>query len=262
MENKPIRLVQISDLHLFADKKQSLLGVTTYESFKAVVELLKQDAKQPSLIIISGDISQDYTKESYLYLAAFLKDFPVPVYYVPGNHDDHDAITSVYPCENISDKKQIVFDHWQIILLNSQKNGAVYGWLDATELTFLETCLKQFPDHYSLVVFHHHPVPVNSAWLDNLGLRNADELWKLLNKKTTILFGHVHQEHVGAKNGVDYFSTPSTCIQFKRNSDEFALEKLGPGYRWVELYDNGKMETGVTRLDHYVGEFDHEAKGY
>ena len=106
---------------------------------------------------------------------------------------------------------------------------------------------------------------MGATWLDKIGLQNADELWAILAQypnSHTILFGHVHQEFQTKKNGINCFSTPSTCVQFKRNSVDFALEKLPPAYRWIDLYSDGTLKTGVCRAAHYVGVFEIEAKGY
>ncbi|HSW69876.1 MAG TPA: 3',5'-cyclic-AMP phosphodiesterase [Gammaproteobacteria bacterium] len=264
MTGKPFRIIQISDTHLFGKLEQALLGVKTNESFDATLELLRSD-QNPDLIILSGDLSQDGSSESYIRIAEKLKEFAVPVYYVAGNHDNPENYTKIYPLENVTHHRHIVLKDWHIILLNSQKIGAVEGYLERTQLSFMEHCLQMYPEHHAIVVFHHHPVPVQSAWLDKLGLTNANELWSALShfpSVNTILFGHIHQEHEGKKNGIQYFSAPSTCIQFKRKSDDFALEKLAPGYRWIDLFSDGSLKTGVRRAPEYVGEFEAHAKGY
>ncbi len=260
----PFRIVQISDIHLFAEREKALLGIKTHDSFEAALDLLKTD-KKPDLILLSGDLSQDGSKASYVHIADRMKTFDVPIYYVAGNHDDPNMLNTVYPLENITHHRHIVLKNWHLILLNSQKPGAVEGFLDNAQLQFLQHCLQMYPEHYGIVVFHHQPIPVGSAWLDNLGLTNANDLWSVLkyfSKMHTILFGHVHQEHQGKKNGIQYFSAPSTCIQFKPESKDFALDKLPPGYRWVDLYSDGRLETGVRRAAEYVGDFEVNAKGY
>lgn len=265
MKDSPLRIVQISDIHMFADKENDLLGVKTHESFTAVVDLLKKDKTQPSLIILSGDLSQDNSPESYKHIAEILKDMKVPVYCIPGNHDDLKIMKESYPYENISTVRHIILEHWHIILLDSQKPGAVVGHLNHTQLLFLQHCLQMYPEHHALVVFHHQPYPVGCVWLDNYVLTNADELWHILSnfpKVNTILFGHVHQENYDEKNGIKCYSVPSTCIQFKRKLDDFALEKIPPGYRWVDLYPDGAIKTGVCRVAKYIGYFDPDAKGY
>jgi len=264
MDAAPFRIVQISDIHLYGEQEKALLGVKTHDSFEAVIKLLKTDQK-PDLIILSGDLSQDGSKASYLKIAEKMKEFTLPIYYVPGNHDNPKTLSETYPLENITHHRHIVLKDWHLILLNSQKVGAVEGFLDHSQLNFLQHCLQMYPEHYAIVVFHHHPVPVGSAWLDKLNLTNADALWPILksfSKMHTILFGHIHQEHSGKKDGIQYFAVPSTSIQFKVKSEKFALEKLPPGYRWVDLYSDGVLKTGVRRAAEYVGEFDENAKGY
>jgi len=264
MGDVPLHIVQISDIHLFRDKRKSLLGVNTQESFEAVLSVLKSD-KKPDLILLSGDLSQDSSEESYERLADMLKEFPIPIYYVPGNHDDSKVMSQVYPSGNLTHHRHIVLKNWHIILLDSHKLNAVEGYLDRMQLSFMQHCLQMYPEHHALVVFHHQPVPVGSAWLDRLGVENAEELWQILARfpsVRTILFGHVHQQHEGKKGEIHYYSTPSTCIQFKRKSVDFALEELAPGYRWVELYSDGSIKTEVKRAAHYVGVFDESATGY
>ncbi len=265
MKDGTVRVVQISDAHHFSDINGSLLGVNTHASFSALIDVLKKDPIQPNLLLLSGDLSQDASERSYIHIADAMKDFPIPTYWVPGNHDDPQVMARVYPRATISNLKHIVLEHWQIILLDSHKNKSVEGFLDATQLTFLEDCLKQHPEQHAIVVFHHHPVKVGCEWLDNIGLTNADQLWPILKRYKqvkTVLFGHVHQQIEGEKEGIHYYSVPSTCIQFKGKSDSFALEKIPPAYRWLDLYPHGELKTAVCRAADYIGEFDEQAKGY
>lgn len=265
MGNPPLRIIQISDTHLYADPLKALLGVPSQKSLEAVIQLLQKEAGPIDLILHSGDLSQDGSEASYIRLAEMLKIFNVPVYCVPGNHDNAKVMNVLYPRETISNHKHIVLKNWHMILLNSQKPGAVEGYLDSTQLQYLQHCLQAYPEHQAVIVFHHQPVPVGAQWLDNLGLTNADEFWETIShypKVNTILFGHVHQEFERTVNGVYCCSPPATCFQFKRQQDTFGLEDLPQGYRWVHLYENGRVESGVKRLAHYIGEFDAQAKGY
>lgn len=260
-----MRVVQISDIHLYADKQQELLGVKTFESFVAVVDLLKTDENKPDMIILSGDMAQDHSEQAYLNMVDVLKEFTIPVYFVAGNHDNPDIIKRLFPMNNISDQKNIVFHQWNIILLNSQIPGCVEGFLDASQLNYMQACLQKYPHHQAIVIFHHQPIPVGSAWLDQYILTNADEFWRVAKnfpQLKTIFFGHVHQVYEGQKQGVNYYSTPATCVQFMRKSDDFLLENLNPGYRWIELSLEGELKTGISRIANYAGTFQADAKGY
>lgn len=265
MLSRPTRIVQISDMHLFADKSRSLLGVKTFDSLSALVHLLKTDATPPDAILLSGDLSQDNSEESYHHIVDVFKEFPIPIYCFPGNHDDGKFMVRFFPRGNISYLQQILFDNWQFILLNSQKDGAVEGFLADDQLALMEECLRNYPKHHAIIAFHHHPIQVGNEWLDRLGLQNAETFWEILKQYPSVnyvLFGHVHQVFEGKKNGINLYSTPSTCIQFKPNIPHFALDPLPPGYRWIDLKPNGELVTGITRCAEYIGQFENDAKGY
>jgi len=260
-----LRIIQISDTHLFSDANKSLVGVPTQKSLEAVLDLVKRKAGEFDMIIHSGDLAQDYASSSYIRLVEMLGIFNVPIYCVPGNHDDPAMMANVYPYQLMSSDRQIVRDHWQIILLDSHKPNAVEGCLDAQQLKYLEDCLASYPKLHAMVIFHHQPMPVGCEWLDKQQLTNADEFWKIISRfpqVNTVLFGHVHQEYEEVLNGIKCYSAPATCFQFKRKQDKFGLENLPPGFRWVHLHDDGQIETAVVRTDHYVGEFDAKSKGY
>lgn len=264
MQKNTLNIIQISDTHLFSDPEQELLGVKTRESFQAVLKLLQQE-QALNYVIHSGDMSQDQSPESYLYLAEALKQLQIPVYYVPGNHDDPAIIKQIYPCENIKNDKQILWETWQIILLNSRKPDSIGGCLDASQLLYLEECLKAYPNHFTIFFFHHHPILVGSEWLDKIGISNRENWWKIINQYAgvkAVFFGHVHQEYYQLVDHISCYAAPSTCIQFKANQTAFSLEKVAPGYRWIRLYKDGNFETGVKRVNRYIGNFNEQARGY
>jgi len=265
MGGAPVRFIQISDTHLFTDDNRELLGVNTRQSFQAVIDLLHQKEKKMDFILLTGDLTQDYSPGAYISVADMLQSFNVPVYCVPGNHDDPKVMAQVYPRACVSMHKHIVLKNWHIILLNSHKHRSVEGYLDESQLTYLQYCLQAYPEHQALIVMHHHPINVGSAWLDKIGVMNASEFWQVLSqypKVNSILFGHVHQIFEQIMNGVKCFSGPATCIQFMPRQDTFGIEYLPPGYRWIELHEDGSLDTGIERTDEYVGEFRKDAKGY
>lgn len=265
MDPGPIKIVQVSDIHLLEDCEGELLGVPTQKSFDAVLQLIRDNKENMDLILLTGDLSQDETESSYKRIAQKLKEFNVPIYWVPGNHDNYNILSKVFPNENITSQRHIVLKEWQIILLNSQIPEQVPGRLDESQLNFLKECLLTYPQHDAIIVFHHHPIKVGSKWIDEIGVQNAEEFWKILSQfhnVNSIVFGHVHQEKDCMHERVRCLSVPSTCIQFKPHEDKFALDFKNPGYRWIHLYPNGKLETGVKRTKEYIGVFDEDAEGY
>jgi Icc protein len=56
----------------------------------------------------------------------------------------------------------------------------------------------------------------------------------------------VHQASDRMRNNVRFMSTPSTCAQFLPGSEFFALDDRAPGMRWIQLHDDGRIETEVS----------------
>jgi Icc protein len=40
-------------------------------------------------------------------------------------------------------------------------------------------------------------------------------------------------------------------VQFAAGSDDFRLQRVGPGYRWLTLGTDGSIDTGVSRVANY-----------
>lgn len=55
----PIRLVQITDTHLYGNASGTLLKMNTQQSLEQVVKLLQANQPQLDFILATGDIAQD-----------------------------------------------------------------------------------------------------------------------------------------------------------------------------------------------------------
>ena len=84
---QPIRVVQVSDCHLFADTEGKLLGLNTQFSLDQVLELVAREQPDIDLILATGDLSQDASLAAYERLRDALSQFDAPTYWIEGNHD-------------------------------------------------------------------------------------------------------------------------------------------------------------------------------
>ncbi|MCG8436023.1 MAG: 3',5'-cyclic-AMP phosphodiesterase [Gammaproteobacteria bacterium] len=249
-----VRLAQFTDLHLFSDNAGAWRGVNTHASFLATLEHARATHWPVDGIILTGDLVHDESAAGYRILAQIIADENIPVYCVPGNHDNIDYLTDILSragCRvNGSDH---LIGEWQIILLNSQAPGEVRGRLAPEELEKLEASCARHPDKPALVALHHHPVPVESTWLDNVMLENAAELHAQLRnhpRAQAVLCGHIHQILDKTDNGIRFLGTPSTCAQFKPQSNAFAMGEYQAAYRILELFPDGKLDTNVIWVEY------------
>ena len=247
------RIIQITDPHLFKDTNGELLGINTQASFSQVLSEIQQQQYDYDLVLATGDLVQDNSDEGYLRFRQEVKTLNNKmVFWIPGNHDFQPKMFEILKEDSVSAKKHILLgDKWQILLLDSQVQGVPHGQLEAEELDWLKLKLQEHPERYSLVVLHHHLLSIGSAWLDQHNLRNANELAEVLapfKHVKALLYGHIHQQVDSEWLGYQVMATPSTCIQFKADSNTFALDVVQPGWREIDLYADGHIETRVKRI--------------
>jgi len=261
-----VRILQITDSHLFAEKHETLLGVNTWDSYQAVLEAIQAQHRPCDLIVATGDLAQDQTAAAYQHFAEGIASFSAPCVWLPGNHDFQPAMYSALQEAGISSAKRVLIgEHWQILLLDSQVFGVPHGELSEFQLDWLEQKLADCPERYTLLLLHHHPLPSGCSWLDQHSLRNAGELDNVLQnfpRVRHLLCGHIHQELDLDWNGRRLLATPSTCVQFKPHCANFTLDTIAPGWRWLELYDDGTMQTEVCRLQSTAFSPDTASEGY
>lgn len=261
---RPLRVLQLTDPHLMASANGALLGVNTRDSLDAVITEVLKSHGQPDLILATGDLAQDGSKEAYRALGDRLKAFSGGSAWIAGNHDDAASLALVAESYGAA-RRHIIQGGWQFILLDSSVPGKVHGEVAESELGFLAQMLEKHPDLPTMVTLHHHPVDISADWMKDIGLKNREDLWQVIDRfpqVKIVLWGHIHQTCEMQRNGVQLLATPSTCIQFTSGSRTFSVEDLAPGYRWFELQASGNFTTEVCRALDFQFELDQNSSGY
>lgn len=246
------RVLQITDTHLFAEADGDLLGVKTAQSFAAVLEEIQRLAIAFDFVLMTGDISQDYSVESYQRFAKMVKCLNKPVFFLPGNHDDGPLMYRIFNNLGVSTCRSIICGQWLFVMLNSEVYGVAHGWVQRDQLDYAERCIHEHPHLHAVVCIHHLPLLVGSYWLDTQTLHNQDEFQVFIHRFPSVkmvLSGHVHQEVDELRQNIRYIATPSTSIQFVPKSQDFALDCKGPGWRYFSFNPDGSFETLVCRLN-------------
>jgi Icc protein len=241
-----------------------LLGLETQNSLEHVLSSVQSENDHFDFFLVSGDLSQDGSLSSYQRLQESLAPFNMPSFWFPGNHDKMSNMKAV--CQDTEHLESIIRSpHWQLVLLNSQVEGAVFGNLADDQFELLERALTERPDLHTLISLHHHPIPIDSSWMDKIGVKNGEKLMEMARKYPKvkcILWGHVHQESDRMVDGIRMLSSPSTCVQFTPKSIDFSIDMLAPGYRRFQLNHDGSIETEISRVEGIEFEVDLSVKGY
>lgn len=252
-----IRLLQLTDCHLLPSPEARLVGVQTERTLEEVLTAVQRHPFwPPAALLLTGDLVHRPALEVYRRLQAKIEPLGIPYMALPGNHDDPKLLWQVMP------RSCLELGRWQVVGLSSwQPEGKVVrpslsgseayaGLLAPEELVLLEEVLRE-SHRPTLIALHHPPVEIESPWMDEMGLLNREDFWRIVERfpqVKAVVFGHIHQEFHHHHRGIDLWGTPSTCFQFRPYSERLAIHPLPPGWRWLVLHDEGVVTTEVGRL--------------
>jgi Icc protein len=261
----PIRLLQITDCHLYASPERRLAGLQTQQTFDAVLELARKEFHTTDLVLATGDLVHDASAEGYRRLRERFESIGRPVYCLPGNHDIPEVMGRIMNRGNVTSPESVRHGNWIIILLDSTVAGREGGHLRADQLERLERNLEAHAECHAMITLHHHPAPIGSAWMDRMALDNPTDFFRIVDRYPrirAIVCGHIHQEFDSYYRHVRLLGAPSTCVQFTPRLDQFSLDVAPPGLRWLELGADGSVDTGIHRLTTVPEELDISVGGY
>ncbi len=260
-----IKILHITDTHLYGDPEKCLAGVNTERSFSEVLQLARESVLPVDLVLVTGDLVHDSSEQGYLRIKEHLHSLNTPVYYLPGNHDQNEMLHKLLQTDLISMPTAAIHGDWMITMLDTSVKGSDGGHLDSGELEKLEIALQNNPNRHVLVCLHHQPIPIGSGWMDRMVLDNPDEFFAILKQYPNVqlvLYGHVHQESDQQHNGIRFLSTPSTSIQFTPNHEKFGIDDAPPALRWMALLPDGQIRTGLEYLDSVPEGLNLKSTGY
>lgn len=258
-----IHLIQITDTHLLAKMDDDFVGIKPEQHFLDILQEIQQRCSQIDAIFHTGDIVQDANIEVYQRYLQAMQPLNIPFFQTLGNHDNFELFIDNEPqCPSIH-PSVIDLGQWQLIMLNSAVAGRIDGRISDVQLSDLHQHLSQV-NKPTILAFHHHPFAMQSEWLDYHQLKNTEQLLEVLADFPQVkacFMGHVHQDFHCQWQGIDFYHTPATSVQFKPHSTEFSLDDTPPAFRHIVLKADGSFETYL----HYLAEYqriDMNCKGY
>lgn len=244
-----VKLLHLTDTHIHDQPNTVFYQSQPDQALRRIVRHAQHCMSAIDAVVVTGDLTHDGGAQACRQLQALLADFDCPVYVTLGNHDATDTIHQHLLNEQISQPSSIQLEHWQLVFADSHVDQQVSGWVEPTRLD--ELCQQLEDSTQPAVLFTHHPpVNIQCQWLDRIGLDNGAELLQQLlpfRQLKAIVFGHIHQAFTTNVEHLQLLGTPSTCVQFKPHSDDFAVDTRDPGYRIIELGDNGDWHSQVQR---------------
>lgn len=215
-------IAQISDLHLRTDGSLLHHGIDTQAALANCVAHVERLDPRPDLILATGDLADCGKVEDYLSLRDMLGRIGLPVYAIPGNHDDRDAMHAIFwpagylPCEGPFFHYTVEDHPLRLIGLDTLLPGKVAGGLCEARLSWLAERLAEQPERPTLIFMHHPPFPSGIVFLDQPAFMGAQELARIVSahrQVRQIVCGHIHRAMHLSWAGVAAAVAPSSVYQ-------------------------------------------------
>jgi 3',5'-cyclic-AMP phosphodiesterase len=249
-------LLQLSDLHLCVgdDEPDQRLARTI-----AAAEELRP---QPLGVLLSGDVADEPTEEVYERAHRMLAEMDIPIYAIPGNHDDRDLLAMSFAGREgaTGEPVNITADVGALRLIGCDTTvpGMVGGALPTDQLAWLATTLDEEPARPTLLALHHPPIACGISAMDAIALdeHDAARLESLVETHPQVLAvtcGHVHRTVTTMFAGRPLLICPSTnsALRLDLRPDEgrdaiFEEQPLGFA---VHVLIDGRLISHVQPLD-------------
>ena len=201
MSSTPIRIAQISDLHIKPPGVLAYGRVDTGRALERCVAALNEFTPSPDFVVISGDLADTPTSEEYDHLKRLLAPLKLPFAGIPGNHDSRDMMRAAFPGSAYAFpsgplNQKIETGGLDLLLLDSSVAAKPHGELDAATLQWLDAKLASNANRPALLFLHHPPFVAGIWHMDRQNLLNAGELAPIIRRHPRIRLiatGHVHR---------------------------------------------------------------------
>ena len=256
-------IAQISDLHVLADGTLLNGVVDTQSTLAAAIDHIGGLDPRPDLVLATGDLTQDGRPEDYALLRSAFGSLPMPVYVIPGNHDNRTNLRAAFTDQGYLPETgeflHYAVDRYplRLIGLDTVIDGDVGGRMCPARMQWLDERLSEQPDRPTVIFMHHPPFATGIAFMDRPSFKGAQELETLIRRFPAVRLitcGHVHRAIQTRWAGVLATVAPSIVFQMALELAEGAPSAfvVEPPAISLHLWRDGEGPIVLTSL---IGDF-------
>ena len=256
-------LEAITDPHVRSDG--ALAGkVDTARMFVQGIAHLVSLEPRPDVVLMTGDLVDEGSESEYRVLRDILTPLDIPLYMIPGNHDDRDALRTVfsdltYLFEGGPFINYLVEDFpLRLVALDSVVPGRGSGSLCEARLAWLDARLAEDTSRPTVIIMHHPPFETGIGHMDAVSLGNKEALAEVVARYSNverILCGHVHRPIYVRFAGTIASTAPSNAHQIPLDlrPDAPSVFVMEPPACMIHTWIEG---TGLVSHISYIGDYD------
>jgi 3',5'-cyclic AMP phosphodiesterase CpdA len=257
-------IAQISDLHVRGDHTPANTHVPTNALLEACVAHLNALDPRPDVVLATGDLTDLGRDQDFALLREILAPLAMPVFMIPGNHDDRAGLRRAFPeASHLAaepDWIQYTVEDWpvRLVALDTVDPGEPHGRLCAARLAWLDARLAEQPERPTVLFMHHPPFKTGIAHMDDINLiEGAEALGAIVRRNEQVervLCGHVHRPIQLRWHGTIASVAPSPAhqVMLDLRSEGPAAFKLEPPACQLHLW---RDDQGIVSHTSVIGDY-------
>ena len=249
-------IAHISDTHIDGQADDNRQRI---ENFTDTISDIARLEQAPDIIVHTGDLVHNGTREEYDTVQAILAEIETPAFVIPGNRDHRVNLrrSFVNPTyRNLHPEfVQYEIDGWpvHIVMVDTVCAMSNKGDYCPERLRHLAGLARHTPPRPTLAFTHHPPFDANACpdpfqFIDRTTMdRLIDGLSDLPDLKA-VFCGHVHRFDIGNVAGKPAFAMPSVATTLRWGDYPPHLTRR-PVYQIIEAGQNGavSVETRIVQ---------------
>lgn len=254
-------LCQISDLHIKPERKLAYGVVDTAMMLERCLVQIKTLPQRPDAVIATGDLVDGGTPAEYALLRELLSPLTMPVYLLPGNHDERNALRQSFTDHRYlhfeSPFIQYAIDDYplRLVVLDSVIPGQGGGTLCDERLQWLDRTLAASAKP-TVVALHHPPFVTGIGHMDRVGFAASARLEQIVARHPQVervIAGHLHRPITVGFGDTIASTCPSPAHQVvldlsQHGADNFIMEPPAFQLHW---WSGNQLVTHTA----YIGDF-------
>jgi 3',5'-cyclic AMP phosphodiesterase CpdA len=199
-------LVQLTDLHIREPGRLAYGRIDTAPYLERAVQSVLLLPQRPDAVVITGDLSDFGRAAEYEHLARLLEPLTMPIYLMPGNHDDRDQLRRSFPGHTYLApgvgtvgfvQYSVRVGVLRLLTLDTCVPGQSHGTLCDERLAWLEQQLDACRGEPVVIAMHHPPFQTLIGHMDEIGLLQGAEALEALvaqhRNVERVICGHLHR---------------------------------------------------------------------
>lgn len=249
------RIVWMTDLHFV--KSGCVEGVDVRQRLQQAVGYVNAHYSDATICVISGDMVQQETPETYQALQAQLQDLQMAYLPMVGNHDDRAMMKAALEvpegCMQGFVQYAQPIEQGLILCLDTQKTGSSAGEICEKRMAWIKDALEMAGDTPVYIFMHHPPMRLDLPAQDEIRLEQGAAFLELIGGYPNVrhlFIGHVHRAVSGVVRGIPYASMKAVSFHAPAPKPDWDWDGFRPADEPANLGIINLSQTGVNL--HYL----------